>query len=496
MKSWATILILGLTLNLHASTLLTKKDIEFELKQFFHGPNAFEKRVPLRKGAKHTVFSAQTPVSEVYKLKHHWREEQLKKNKQKAEYAKEERPIEAFVEANKIIKSLQDIPQELMQGQVDNLPWSDDYWPIYAGILGNRYSDVEFAANNTWDQYHQYVLQNPALAIFESQDPALIDRLSPAEKYDLLFGTDQFYLTRSGWKQGQQYFDAYGEVERWMGICHGWAPASYMMKRPLKKVVVKAFDGKTDITFYPADIKALMSLLWAQTEFETRFIGRRCKDKDVKLDPEGKILVPECFDINPSLWHMAVINQLGVLKRSFVLDATFDYEVWNQPIVSYEYSYFNPQTQAASEKLEGALIPYSEFTSDPYKSYRSNKTKKIVGVAMQVTYSVEATPRQYEEESDELNRYTTVMYMYDLEIDDKGKMIGGEWYNTLHPDFLWTPSFEAKPVTKGDYGLLGQGLWNGKSALDENYLLNGMISASRGQPLMKLVESLLELSRK
>ena len=40
---------------------------------------------------------------------------------------------------------------------------------------------------------------------------------------------------------------------------------------------------------------------------------------------------------------------------------------------------------------------------------------------------------------------TTVQYYYDLELDEAGEIVGGEWYNNRHPDFLWTPTPEAQP---------------------------------------------------
>ena len=51
------------------------------------------------------------------------------------------------------------------------------------------------------------------------------------------------------WSEGKQYWERYGSVETWMGICHGWAAASFMMDRPQKKVTLKAYDGKTDLIF-------------------------------------------------------------------------------------------------------------------------------------------------------------------------------------------------------------------------------------------------------
>ena len=55
--------------------------------------------------------------------------------------------------------------------------------------------------------------------------------LSPSEKYDLLVGDKNFTLTKAMWNEGLGYYNRNGSVERWMGICHGWAIAAYMYPR-------------------------------------------------------------------------------------------------------------------------------------------------------------------------------------------------------------------------------------------------------------------------
>ena len=45
-----------------------------------------------------------------------------------------------------------------------------------------------------------------------------------------------------------------------MGICHGWAPAAYMLPRPRNTVRVRDFSGNHEITFYPSDIATLIEL--------------------------------------------------------------------------------------------------------------------------------------------------------------------------------------------------------------------------------------------
>ena len=41
--------------------------------------------------------------------------------------------------------------RKLTVGKVDRRPWSDDYWPIYKGILGNRYAIEEYEDIDKWD---------------------------------------------------------------------------------------------------------------------------------------------------------------------------------------------------------------------------------------------------------------------------------------------------------------------------------------------------------
>lgn len=403
--------------------------------------------------------------------------------------------VEALVDTKKIIRSLTEMEKlNLREGKVGTTPWSDDYWPIYKGILGARYADQEFDFLGEWDEANEYIKSNPALEIFTSSDFDLINLMSPAEKYDFLMGDRTQALTKRMWQEGKYYWDEYGEVETWMGICHGWAPASYMLARPTKKITVTAFDGKTKISFYPSDIKALSSLLWANVRTATRFIGGRCSSQDPQTDENGRVIEADCSDTNPGTWHMSIVNQVGITKASFVMDATFDYEVWNQPVVSYSYKYFNPQTREAKENIDEATIDLATYTSDKFKDYRSQDAKKIVGVSMQVEYGVESSPMQRDIETSEHDATTYAYYMYDLEINEAGEIIGGEWYRNTHPDFLWTPPIGTKAITYADYYLLGVPNWDGKQALPARWRDLAIKSAERGQPLAKIVESLIELS--
>jgi hypothetical protein len=217
-----------------------------------------------------------------------------------------------------------------------------------------------------------------------------------------------------------------------------------MLPTPKKAVEVKTLTG-TKVKFYPSDIKALGTMLWAQTQVPTKFIGGRCNTKNPKKDSLGRVVEEDCLDNNPGTWHLSVVNQIGVFNRSFVMDATYDYEVWNQPVYSYQYHYYNPITKERFEKLEDAIVSVSDFNNDPRKTVRAPKTKFIVGINMTLKYVMETVPNTNENQE---NLLQTVKYEYDLELDEKTNIIGGEWYSKAHPDFLWTPELNAK--TSGD----------------------------------------------
>ena len=382
----------------------------------------------------------------------------------------------------------------LMEAALPTQPWSDDYWAIYNGILGNRYADPQYPSSDNWSENFNYIREHDANEIFyNSGSAARIDMLSPSEKYDALIGDTTGALTRRMWLEGKRYFDASGEVETWMGICHGWAPAAYMLDRPVSTVTAIA-PNNTPITFYPSDIKALASLLWANIRTPSRFIGGRCNVESPEEDPDtGRIIASQCFDTNPASWHLGIVNQIGVSRRSFVEDATYDYQVWNQPVTSYTYQYFDPQEMVYVDSLDAAKVSMNEFTSDSFRAYRSNAATHIVGIAMEVSYIVETVPSQKPTDSPADDAVTTATYYYDLELDADGTIIGGEWYQNTHPDFLWTPVPDHHARTQYDH--LATGAWQANRSLPEGWRYAAkQASANQSAPLGKIVERLIQMS--
>jgi hypothetical protein len=371
-------------------------------------------------------------------------------------------------------------------------PWSDDYWADYLGCLGRRYADPAFPRSKSWHMNHDYIHQHPVAAIV-SQGGDGIDLLSPAEKYDVLVGDTTGCLTAAMWARGDSSYHAAGRVETWMGICDGWAAASYMLPRPTKLVTVRAANGGPKITFYPADIKALASLLWASANTVTRFIGHRCTEKKPPTDANGRVLSQDAFDPNPGTWHMAVVNQLGVAGRSLVMDATYDYEVWNQPVAGYEYRYFNPQTMRLVPTLKDATVTRSAYTRDRFEKYRSPNAASYVGIVMRVRYMIETDPMHWSSDGPSFDNANTVTYKYDIELDAADRIIGGEWFTgKTHPDFLWTPPPKARAISPAES--MATGAWHARKPLPDSWRRAGMTAAGQGMPLAKIVEALIQFA--
>lgn len=337
-----------------------------------------------------------------------------------------------------------------VEGKSEQSLWSDDYWRTKWGLTSYRYANFESAHESmTYPQMIALYQQPQSFLNLLTLPAAEIEKqiisLSPSEKYDLTVGDETFSLTLQQKAEGKELANPQGDVEEWMGLCHGWAPASLMIPRPLKPVEVVGAKGHK-VTWYPADLKALLTLQWSNANYDSNFVGGRCGDKKPKLFSNGRLSNPECFDNNPATFHYALGNLIGIAKGSFVMDRIFDYEVWNQPLVSYDLAYFNPlNPKQKSKKWSEVAVPYdAQFIArdrfqKPYT--RGKNIEKVVGVIATVVYVSEFSPPEHspDPEDDQLLRMSMV---YDLELaTEKGTMVatGGEWHENAHPDFLWVP---------------------------------------------------------
>lgn len=375
----------------------------------------------------------------------------------------------------------------ITQAIVEPAPWTDSYWPAFRGLTSLRYTDQNIPKTKNWIDFYTYQAARPTASIIASGDPAQIDGLSPAEKYDFVMGDMNFSLTNYGWGIGASYNQRGLNVPEWVGICHGWAAAAHMNAAyPQSPVTVRAPNG-IPVTFYPQDVKALQSLLWANSSPRTRFAGNRCSISNPAKNPNGRIIDPKCFDVSPSTWHIAIANQLALHKRSFIMDATYDLEVWNFPVVGYRYRYFNPQTWQETSSLGAAVISMDSFKVDKFPEFRSLNARYIVGVYMDVTYVIESVPNRRPVNVPPPTK--TVRYIYDLELDGLWNIIGGEWYSNIHPDFLWTFDQKAQAKPREDKELVNIP-WDMNGPVPPAWAATAAKASSRGVPLRSFLDKI------
>jgi hypothetical protein len=405
----------------------------------------------------------------------------------------------------KILKDLHDIDDwGMSHANVSDEVWSGSAWAQYRGHTAQRYNNAASRNASSWKEAWDLV-STAGRSFFEvatgqSRDVAP-DDLSPAEKYDLLIGVTnenkEGQLAKYEWEQGRESLARYGSVPKWFGYCHGWAAASFMMPRPTTVVDAMAADGKTLVRFYPFDLKALETLLWANALPDLRSIGHRCEISNPARDASGHVIDSACFDVNPGLFHLALVNQLGAAQRNLIIDATYDKEIWNQPIISYSYRYFNPQTRKAGGSVNESTVGIKKFTKDKFRKYRAPEARAVVGVAMDIVYARGILPDHRLADSRLSDKRKKVTYLYDLELDDKAQIIGGEWYQLRHPDFIWTTDKNAVAESEAEKAVSDNWeTWGSvQKPLPESWRSVAASSAEKGSPLRHVIDRLIQQSR-
>jgi hypothetical protein len=114
----------------------------------------------------------------------------------------------------------------------------------------------------------------------------------------------------------------------------------------------------------------------------------------------------------------------------------------------------------------------------------------MVGIAMRIVYVGETSADHQTTDDASRDRLVKVDYMYDLEHDEGGVIIGGEWYLNTHPNFLWTAS--GQPVSTQEAAATGD--W-GSGPITDAWGDAAAAASADGQPLAKIVHRLFEMAK-
>ncbi|EQC50486.1 hypothetical protein [Bacteriovorax sp. DB6_IX] len=314
-----------------------------------------------------------------------------------------------------------------LSGSLDQRPWSGDYWPTYKGGIAYRWND------SGYDDETRFSYQLYTKAQLRKLTQQQLASLSPAEKYDLLLGEYQYPLVNHELQRTQVLrtdpehpsFDFDFDIPTWEGLCHGWAPATLLFANPAP-VKLENPDG-IQIPFGASDIKALLTFFMHYSESRSWFLGKRCNvdfnelrqrfdDGEISYEELRRSLDrAECLDVNAGSFHIALANQISRLNEGFIVDITRDFEVWNQPVFAYD--------------------AHIVKELNPREDQRAFGTDKVIRIYLELHYVIERA--QHWDYRENARDFSSKHYQYDLELNKKGEIIGGEWISEDRPDFLW-----------------------------------------------------------
>ena len=302
--------------------------------------------------------------------------------------------------------------------------WSGDYWPSNKGGISYRW----FSRSREDQRYSYPLLSKENLERYQD-----LRFLSPAEKYDLFLGRYDYPLTRKERERtgilktvrGHPHYHPRHRIPYWEGLCHAWAVATIAYPPP-RPITIESVDG-IEIPFGASDIKALLTayLHYHDDYHGTKILGSRCEvdagglnnrypDSHRRRD-DYRLNSPRCRDVNAGAFHIILTNEIGIKKESFIVDISRDAEVWNQAVTKY------------TTNIDG----YRHGTS------RRSSPEAVREVVVTTTMEYVSEVRHRWEGGIDPNGTETAIYRYTLELDQEGKIVGGEWISRDRPDFLW-----------------------------------------------------------
>lgn len=288
-----------------------------------------------------------------------------------------------------------------LEGELANkqLAWPGSYWPHHKGSIAWR-----------WNSSSQsYYYRSPSIREAQTMSNDEISQLSPAEKYDLLMGRDDYPTVKKMWSMTSP------RSPQWYGICHGVAPASIHHEEPSPVTLISKDD--IEIPFLTSDIKALLANYYArETTSGIIQIGKRCY-----VSWFGSA----CRDVNAGAFHIILTNKLGINQASFIADLDRGRQVWNHVPVSYQ----------------SKVVAF-----DNHKYLSSKYAVSSLEVQTSVKYTASIMPHSTPIIGTGSAEYYDKNYHYLLELNSYGEIVGGSWLSWQRPDFIW---YQAKESFNG-----------------------------------------------
>jgi hypothetical protein len=122
--------------------------------------------------------------------------------------------------------------------------------------------------------------------------------------------------------------------------------------------------------------------------------------------------------MNAGAFHIILANKVGLKGKGFIADIENGTEVWNQVVYNYD-----------SQIVEMNLPPAINSARGTVRVVRmKTKVRVVFNIVNNSWLPANGTELQTFKDND---------YEYDLDLDRRGKIIGGVWISKIRPDFVW-----------------------------------------------------------
>lgn len=294
-------------------------------------------------------------------------------------------------------------------------PWAGNYFPMAKGGIAQRWQALP-KTRKTMDPN-----QKPDEARVKAMSQDEINRLSPAEKFDLLQNNYDFSLTEQELYRRGPLRD-YKPAD-WEGFCNGVRCAGILLPEPEKSITVRNHTG-IEITFQPADLKALAGASYFYVEKYAQ-LGGPSREGKAEAQP------------NAAAFDMALRYYLGVKQKAFVIDSHQGSEIWNESVIGFKRE----------------LSPNRNLTKEEKAAYPKAVSKIYVKMTLETLgeTKIEDSNRTTKAEVAEGRMHKTVKGAYTLYLNKHGELIDGRWTKARSNrgvDFVW---FGGGRGTDADY---------------------------------------------
>jgi len=299
----------------------------------------------------------------------------------------------------------------------ENAPYPDTYWPM-----------IDDGINMRWI---------PGVA-------------SPLEKFMALNDPSNLAAAQK-WNHENAGKGVPG-VQRWFGICNGWAGAA-TAEAPIRRAVLAKKDGEKVVAcqqgepdcirFEIGDLNALMATIYADAS--SAFVGGRCDTSPSQISRDGHGRIDRetngrgCKGLNPGSMMILLSHRLKRDRKPMVVNAQTEKntdQIWNQPAYRYVVNRFEKVDEVTATSLVKRGKRRPGFLMG--KDYRFNKEAKgFAYVDLTVKWVTEKGPNVTFVSGLSSTRSTRMTAVLELDRDSNdpdAKIIGGELLEDGTPD--------------------------------------------------------------